>query len=163
MTGEYERAETLLKEAHEINLKIGDTDGIASNDNLFAVLALSRNEPDRAEELSVEAIRILQERTQKSRVDDSLDILAAAAASRGEVRRAARIWGATAGFRETTGVIPGRDERELIGPHKAAARPAGQGRLERRVGKGTFHDLGSGRGLRSGRRREARQRAALTR
>ena len=51
-----------------------------------------------------------------------MDILAAAAASRGEVRRAARIWGATAGFRETTDVIPGRDERELIGPHKAAAR-----------------------------------------
>jgi predicted ATPase/class 3 adenylate cyclase len=122
MTGEYERAETLLREAHEINLKIGDTDGIASNDNLFAVLALSRNDPERAEELSVEAIRILQERAQKSRVDDSLDILAAAAALRGEIRRAARIWGATAEFREATGVIPGRDERELIGPHKAAAR-----------------------------------------
>src|SRR5215207_6875062 len=46
MTGEYEQAETLLEEAHEINLKIGDTDGIASNDNLFAVLALFRNDPD---------------------------------------------------------------------------------------------------------------------
>ena len=30
--------------------------------------------------------------------------------------------GRTAGFREATDVIPGRDERELIGPHKAAAR-----------------------------------------
>jgi ATP/maltotriose-dependent transcriptional regulator MalT len=84
MTGEYEQAETLLEEAHEINLKIEDTDGIASNDNLFAVLALFRNDPDRAEKLSPETIRILQERAQKSRVDDSLDILAGAAASRGD-------------------------------------------------------------------------------
>ena len=122
MTGEYEQTETLLEEAHEINLKIGDTDGIASNNNLFAVLALFRNDPDRAEKLSAETIRIMQERAQMSRVDDSLDILAGAAASRGEIRRAAQIWGATAGFRGATGVNPGRDERELIGPHKAAAR-----------------------------------------
>src|SRR5215212_233131 len=132
VTGEYERAETLLQEAHEINRKIGDTDGIASNNNFFAVLALSRNDPDRAEELCVEAIRILQERAQTNRVDDSLDILAGVAASRGEIRRAARIWGATAGFREAAGVPSGQDERELIWPHTVAART--------RLGEAAWHE-----------------------
>jgi hypothetical protein len=85
-------------------------------------VALSRNGPDRAEDLCVEAIRELQERAQASGVIHTLDILAGVAAAKGEIRKAARLWGAAPGSREDPGAPWLPEDRELIEPHIDAAR-----------------------------------------
>ena len=122
MTGEYERAETFLQEALEVHREIGAEDMIAPSINLFGFLALSRNDLDRAEDLCVVALRELRERAQLPGIAFALDILAGVAASRGEIRRAARLWGAAAGSREVTGVPWLLEERAMIEPHIEAAR-----------------------------------------
>ena len=85
-------------------------------------LALSQNDPDRAEELCVEAIRELQEQAQTPGMDFALDVLASVAAARGGVRRAARLWGGVAGYREATGAPWLLEERAIIEPRIDAAR-----------------------------------------
>ena len=95
---------------------------VASVDSLLGFLALSRNDLDRAEELCVEAIRELQELAETPGVDFALDVLAGVAASRGEIRRAARLWGAAAAYREATGAPWIPEERAMIEPHIDAAR-----------------------------------------
>jgi ATP/maltotriose-dependent transcriptional regulator MalT len=120
--GEYERAEAFLREAQEMYRELGQGSGVALANSLLGFLALSRNDPDRAEELCVEAIRELQEMAQTPDVVYTLNILAGVAASRGEIRRAARLWGAAAGFREAIGAPWIPDERAMIEPHIEAAR-----------------------------------------
>ena len=95
-------------------------------------MALSRNDPDPAEVLCVKAIRELQERAQTPGVVHTLDILAGVAASRGEIRRAARIWGAAAGFREDTGAPWIPEERVMIEPRIEAAH--------NRLNEATWHE-----------------------
>jgi ATP/maltotriose-dependent transcriptional regulator MalT len=85
-------------------------------------LALSRNDPDRAEELCVEAISELQEQAQTPGMDFALDVLASVAAARGGIRRAARLWGGVAGYREATGAPWLLEERAIIEPRIDAAR-----------------------------------------
>ena len=80
-------------------------------------LALSRDDPDQAEELCVEAIRELHERARIPGLDFALDVLAGVAAARGEIRRAARLWGAAAAFREVNNIPWLAEEREMIEPH----------------------------------------------
>ncbi len=120
--GEYEQAEPLLQEARELHRQVGDWVSVAVGDTFIGFLALAWNDLDRAEEICVEAIRELQEQAQTPGVDFALDILAGVAASRGEIRRAARLWGATAGYREATGVPWRPEERAMIEPHIDAAR-----------------------------------------
>jgi ATP/maltotriose-dependent transcriptional regulator MalT len=120
--GEYERAEAFLREAQEMYRELGQGSGVALANSLLGFLALSRNDPDRAEELCVEAIRELQEMAQTPDVVYTLNILAGVAASRGEIRRAARLWGAAAGFREAIGAPWIPDERAMIEPHIEGAR-----------------------------------------
>ncbi|MDQ3437251.1 MAG: tetratricopeptide repeat protein, partial [Actinomycetota bacterium] len=122
VTGEYERAETFLQEALEVHRKIGAEDMIAPSINLFGFLALSRNDPDRAEDLCVVALRELRERAQIPGIAFALDILAGVAASRGEIRSAARLWGAAAGSREVNNIPWLPEERAMIEPHIDAAR-----------------------------------------
>jgi ATP/maltotriose-dependent transcriptional regulator MalT len=122
MTGEYERAEAFLQEAQEVFWELGDRNMAAHCDRLFGFLALSLNDLDRAEELCVEAIRELQEQAQTPGIDFALDVVAGVAASRGEIRRAARLWGAAAGFRKATGAPWIPEERAMIEPHIDAAR-----------------------------------------
>ena len=121
-TGEYGRAETLLHEAQETYRKLGQGSGVALANSLLGFLALSRNDPDRAEALCVEAIRELQELADIPGVVLTLDILAGVAAARGEIRTAARLWGAATGSREATGAPWLPDERELIESHIDTAR-----------------------------------------
>ena len=120
--GEYERAEGYLQEAQELFLELGDRTMSALCDRLLAFVALSGNDLDRARALSVKAIRSLQELAEAPGVDFALDVVAGVAASRGEIRRAARLWGAAAGFREATGAPWIPEERAMIGPHIEAAR-----------------------------------------
>ena len=117
--GEYERAEAFLREAQEMYRELGQGSGVALANSLLGFLALSRNDPDRAEELCVQAIRELQEMAQTPDVVYTLSILAGVAASRGEICRAV---GAAAGSREAIGAPWIPDERAMIEPHIEAAR-----------------------------------------
>jgi hypothetical protein len=122
MTGEYERAEAFVREARELFREVGDRGMAPLASNRLGFLALSQDEPDRAEELCVEAIRDLQEQAQIPGIDFALEILAGVAASRGGIRRAARLWGTVAGYRDATGAPWIPEERAMIEEHIDAAR-----------------------------------------
>jgi hypothetical protein len=107
ITGEYERAEALVRESQELFREVGDRGMAPLANSRLGFLALSRNDPDRAEELCVEA---------------ALDVLASVAAARGGIRRAARLWGGVAGYREATGAPWLLEERAIIEPRIDAAR-----------------------------------------
>src|SRR5215203_2125290 len=123
MTGEYERAEAFVREAQELFREVGDTGMAPLASNRLGFLALSQDDPDRAEELCVEAIRDLQEQAQIPGIDFALEILGGVAASRGGIRRAARLWGAVAGYRDATSAPWIPEERAMIEAHIDAARP----------------------------------------
>jgi predicted ATPase len=123
MTGEYERAEAFVREAQELFREVGDRSMAPLASNRLGFLALSQDDPDRAEELCVEAIRDLQEQAQIPGIDFALEILGGVAASRGGIRRAARLWGAVAGYRDATGAPWIPEERAMIEAHIDAARP----------------------------------------
>jgi len=122
ITGEYERAEEYLQEAQGLFWQLGDRNMAALCDRLMGFVALSRNDPERAEVLIVKAVRVLQELAEAPGVDFALEVVAGVAAMRGEVGRAARVWGAVAGYRETTGIPWLPEERAMIEPHIEAAR-----------------------------------------
>jgi tetratricopeptide (TPR) repeat protein len=122
ITGEYERAEALVRESQELFREVGDRGMAPLPNSRLGFLALSRNDPDRAEELCVEAIRELQEQAQTPGMDFALDVLASVAAARGGIRRAARLWGGVAGYREATDAPWLLEERAIIEPRIDAAR-----------------------------------------
>jgi predicted ATPase/uncharacterized protein HemY len=122
ITGEYERAEALLLEAQELFREVGDRGMAPLAKSRLGFLALSRNDPDRAEELCVQAIRELQEQAQTPGIDFALDVLAGVAVARGGLRRAARLWGGVARYRDATGAPWLLEERAIIEPHIEAAR-----------------------------------------
>jgi hypothetical protein len=70
----------------------------------------------------VKAIRELQEQAQTPGIDFALDVLAGVASARGEIRKAARLWGGVAGYRDATGAPWLLEERAIIEPHIDAAR-----------------------------------------
>jgi predicted ATPase/class 3 adenylate cyclase len=121
MTGEYERAEAFVREAQELFREVGDTGMAPLASNRLGFLALSQDDPDRAEVLCVGAIRDLQEQAQIPGIDFALDILGGVAASRGGIRRAARLWGAVAGYRDATGAPWIPEERAMIEAYIDAA------------------------------------------
>jgi predicted ATPase/class 3 adenylate cyclase len=123
MTGEYERAEAFVREAQALFREVGDRGMAPLASNRLGFLALSQDDPDRAEELCVEAIRDLQVQAQIPGIDFALEILGGVAASRGGIRRAARLWGAVAGYRDATGAPWIPEERAMIEAHIDAARP----------------------------------------
>ena len=64
----------------------------------------------------------LREKVEVYGIDGALDVLGSVAASRGEIRRAARIWGGVEGYRDARDVPWAPDEREMIEPRIDAAR-----------------------------------------
>jgi predicted ATPase/class 3 adenylate cyclase/Tfp pilus assembly protein PilF len=120
--GEFERAEALLREARELSWKVGDLLTASIADLNLGNLALAQNDFDLAEKQGLKVILGLRERAEVFGIDDALDILASVAAWRGEIRRAARIWGGVEGYRDVRGVPWSPDEREMIEPHIEAAR-----------------------------------------
>jgi len=122
MTGEYERAEAVYEEAHELFWEVGDRDMAALANNRLGFLALSRDDPDRAEGLCAGAMRELHERARIPGLDFALDVLAGVAAARGEIRRAARLWGAASATREVNNIPWLPEEREMIELYIDAAR-----------------------------------------
>jgi predicted ATPase len=122
VTGEFERAEAQLQEARELCWKLGDWLGVCLADLNLGNLALARNDFELAEKQGLKVILDLRERAEVFGIDGALDILASVRASRGEIRRAARIWGGVEGYRDARGVPWAPDERERIEPHIEAAR-----------------------------------------
>ena len=122
LAGEYERAEAFAREAQEVFRELGDVSGVAQAGLTRGLLALVRNDLDRAEQLCVEATRVAQSIFQAPDVIYALDILGGVASSRGEIRKAARLWGAAAGYREATGYPWPPEERTMIEPYIEAAR-----------------------------------------
>jgi hypothetical protein len=120
--GEFERAEALLREAREMSWKVGDLLTASIADLNLGNLALAQNDFDLAEKQGLKVILGLRERAEVYGIDGALDILASVAACRGEIRRAARIWGGVEGYRDVRGVPWPPDEREMIEPHIEAAR-----------------------------------------
>jgi predicted ATPase/class 3 adenylate cyclase len=119
---DFERAEALLREARELFLKLGDLLNASIADLNLGNLALARNDLDLAEKQGLKVILDLQERAEVWGIDGALDVLGSVAASRGEIRRAARIWGGVAGYRDARDIPWPPDEREMIEPHIEAAR-----------------------------------------
>src|SRR5919112_747508 len=119
---DFERAEALLREARELSWKLGDWLHVSVADINLGNLALAQNDFDLAEKQCLKVILDLQERADVFGIDGALDVLASVTASRGEIRRAARIWGGVEGYRDARGVPWPPDEREMIEPHIEAAR-----------------------------------------
>jgi predicted ATPase/class 3 adenylate cyclase len=122
VTGEFERAEALLQQGREMFWKLGDWLHVSVADLNLGNLALARNDFDLAEKQGLKVILDLQERADVFGIDGALDILASVTASRGEIRRAARIWGAVEGYRDARDIPWAPDEREMIEPRIDAAR-----------------------------------------
>ena len=122
VTGEFERAEARLQEGREMFRKLGDWLHVSVADINLGNLALARNDFDLAEKQCLKVILDLQERADVFGIDGALDILASVTASRGEIRRAARIWGGVEGYRDARDIPWAPDEREMIEPRIDAAR-----------------------------------------
>jgi predicted ATPase/class 3 adenylate cyclase len=119
---DFERAEALLQEARELCWKLGDWLGVCLADINLGNLALAQNDFELAEKQGLKVVLDLRERAEVYGIDGALDILASVRASRGEIRRAARIWGGVEGYRDARGVPWEPDERQMIEPHIEAAR-----------------------------------------
>jgi hypothetical protein len=119
---DFERAEALFRETRELRWNLGDWLEVSVADLNLGNLALAQNEFDLAEERCVKVVVGLRERAEVYGIGGALDVLASVRASRGEIRRAARIWGGVEGYRDARGIPWPPDERKMIEPHIAAAR-----------------------------------------
>ena len=119
---DFERAEALFREAREMLWKLGDLPNVSIADLNLGNLALAREDFDLAEKRCVKVVLDLRERAEVWGIDGALDVLGSVAASRGEIRRAARIWGGVEGYRDAGGIPWPPDEREMIEPHIEVAR-----------------------------------------
>jgi predicted ATPase/class 3 adenylate cyclase len=119
---DYARAIVLHEEGLGMARASGDVRGIAIHTINLGNLALARDDFDLAEKRCLRGVLGLRERSEVYGIDGALDILASVAASRGEIRRAARIWGGVEGYREARGIPWPPDEREMIEPRIEAAR-----------------------------------------
>ena len=119
---DFERAEALFREARGLGWKLGDWLDVSVSDLNLGNLALAQNDFDLAEKQCVKVVLGLRERAEVWGIDGALDVLGSVAASRGETRRAARIWGGVEGYRDARGIPWAPDEREIIEPHLEAAR-----------------------------------------
>ena len=107
---------------HTKRLKLGDLLSASIADLNLGNLALAQNDFELAQKQGLKVIVDLQERAEVYGIDGALDVLGSVAASRGEIRRAARIWGGVEGYRDARDIPWAPDEREMIEPHLEAAR-----------------------------------------
>ena len=119
---DYARASVLWEEGLGMARAAGDVRGISIHTNNLGLRALAQNDFERAQKQGLKVILDLQERAEVYGIDGALDVLASVRASRGEIRRAARIWGGVEGYRDARGVPWAPDERQMIEPHIEAAR-----------------------------------------
>jgi len=101
--GAHERAAELLGQALALYQQLGNASGIAVVLNNLGRLAVTKDASDRAVQLCRDSLRLLQEMGDLHDIAECLEVMAAAEARRQEVTRAARLLGAAAALRESTG------------------------------------------------------------
>ena len=120
--GNHERSKALLEEAlvlyRRIGNKYGETDCLA----VLGTAATLQGDPQRAKALLQESLVFYAESGLKADTAESLEGLAETAGALGEYARAARLWGAAEGLRETFDLPWTVAERMLYEPRLAAAR-----------------------------------------
>jgi excisionase family DNA binding protein len=101
--GEYARGEALSQEALDVCRRIGDTFGIAVNLHNLGNCVMERGDPVAAIEHYRESLALTKELGEGQLASRTLDRLGVALHQTGASRRAARLSGAAAAFRESVG------------------------------------------------------------
>jgi len=125
LEGDHERATALNEEAAELYRKRGSKGGLRYAIDNLGWAALLREDHERAKVLLEESLVLCKEISDKVIGSESLEGLACSAASRGEVQRAARLFGTAQALREAVGHHQTSRERSLREPYFtiACARP----------------------------------------
>lgn len=120
--GDYERAETLLEQGMALQEEIGEKEGMAGNLRNLALTLLYRGDHERAKAILGKSLALSQELDYKLYIADGLNVSGRIAGERNQAVRAARLWGAAEGLRESIGAPLPTSERELFEPHIVATR-----------------------------------------
>jgi predicted ATPase/DNA-binding CsgD family transcriptional regulator len=102
--GNHERAAALLTESLARQRELGDKNGVATALHELGMVAQERGEVGRAEALQLESLALRQEIGDRPGQAACLEGLAAVAVERGEAERAARLLGAAAVLRGSSGL-----------------------------------------------------------
>jgi predicted ATPase/DNA-binding SARP family transcriptional activator/DNA-binding CsgD family transcriptional regulator len=122
LEGDHERATALSKEAAELYRERGSRSGLKYALYILGWAALLREDHEQAKALLEENLVLCKDIGAKVIGSLSAEGLACSAASRGEARRAARLFGVAATLREAVGYQQPPRERALGEPYLDAAR-----------------------------------------
>ncbi len=100
---DYARAESLHLASLNLYRQLGDEGGIAYTLSHLGILAIRRGDAERAEEALRESLTMFRRLGDRGGMTTCLEGLAEVAAAEGKHERAARLFGAAAALRETTG------------------------------------------------------------
>jgi tetratricopeptide (TPR) repeat protein len=100
LQGDFGRARTLSEQCLELCQKQGDSIGRTWILHTLARAALADVDPEQAGVLLAESLALLRELRNKDGLPECLELLAALAGSRGQGKRAARLFGAAAALRD---------------------------------------------------------------
>jgi len=120
--GDYQRAQTLFEESLELIRIHRNRASEAVALNNLGLLSLILGDHARTMSLSSESLRLCEEVLDPLGVTVSLDTLAAVSGERGEVRRAARLWGAAEALREAIGIPQPSEDKRMLEPFLEGAR-----------------------------------------
>ncbi len=121
--GQEARAVALLEESLALWRSMGNTQGIVETLGGLGLLAERRGEHERAIALHQEGVALLLELgTERRLMAAHIEGLAAVAAARGHIRRAAGLWGMAAGLRDRIGAPLAPVDRDAYDRAVAAAR-----------------------------------------
>jgi predicted ATPase/transcriptional regulator with XRE-family HTH domain len=139
-SGQVTEAEAVYREGLRIYERLGDVVFAARMKNALAHTALAENHIERADSLAKDALTGFTRQRERIGVAAALDTLAAVAAARADVERAARLDGASASIHETIASRPAPYERAITGRFIRTAQAAlGKDRWRRVWDAG--HDL----------------------
>jgi tetratricopeptide (TPR) repeat protein len=137
--GNFDRATQVLREALELDQKEGDVFGVAIDQQSLAVVSLRAGRPRDAREPLRRMVDYVAGVGDSMLVAHALELAAATTAGLGDGLRAARLAGAAAGVRETTGMPITTSDAALLerylAPARAAAAP-GAWQAELAAGRG---------------------------
>jgi DNA-binding CsgD family transcriptional regulator len=124
LQGDYERTKALCEEtlafAHELGSAIVEI--IPETLVNLGLAVLSQGDHERARASFEEAMMMSQSTGKRPTIINILEAMASLAGARGELTRAARLWGAAQAAREVTEITLSPGERALHEPHLSAAR-----------------------------------------
>jgi predicted ATPase/DNA-binding SARP family transcriptional activator/DNA-binding CsgD family transcriptional regulator len=144
LEGDYERGAALNEEAAAVSRRHGYGRGLNLALDNQGWASLLQGDYDRAKPFYEESLAVSKELGDKACASESLDGLACVAAARGELLKAARLFGAAEGMRETLG--------EAVAfwhtPEEAAWREPSRARARSRVGEAAWEEtLTEGRAM----------------